>query len=79
MADAQGILVFNERIKLVAGFANALAIGIIGIAVFKPIAEGLSASWLAVAGWGMIGLAIHVLSHYILGHLRSEMRHATLL
>lgn len=79
MDQARANLVFNERVKLIAGFANALAIGIIGIAVFKPMAESEPVSWWAICGWSLMGLAIHTLSHYILGHLRTEGDHASIL
>ena len=33
---------FNERVKLFAGFLNAVALGLIGFAVLRPLTESLS-------------------------------------
>lgn len=78
MGQARANLVRNERIKLVSGFVNALAIGIIGIAVFKPVAEGAVESWWSLTGWSVIGLAMHGLSHYVLGYLIEEVQNGRL-
>lgn len=71
------LLVHNERVKLLAGFANAVALGLIGFAVLKPLTAwapeaAARAVGLLSLGWGLAGLALHGLSHYILGMLRKE-------
>lgn len=60
----------NERLKLFSGFLNALAIGLIGIAVLRPVIETGATSYAALAGWSFAGLALHGISHYIIGYLR---------
>lgn len=68
----QVIRIRNERVKLIASFVNALAIGVIGMAVFRPMADGMVDSWWSLAAWSAIGLAMHMVPHYILGYLKSE-------
>ena len=68
------IVVYNERVKLFATFLNALALGLIGFAVLRPLTgvdEGMTASSL---WWGLAGLVLHGVSHYILGYLKKEQR-----
>ncbi|ETA50272.1 hypothetical protein [Ponticoccus alexandrii] len=66
------LMVHNERVKLLAGFANAVALGLIGFAILRPLTENsLHVNSLTI-GWGLAGLALHGLSHYILGMLRKE-------
>lgn len=62
----------NERVKLVASFANAIGLGLVGFAVLRPLTETpITVTW-ASAWWGGCGLAIHILSLYILKYLRKE-------
>lgn len=65
---------FNERVKLLGGFVNALGLGLIGFAILRPLTESLvsGATWAAMA-WGIVGLAMHGLSHYILGNMRRKV------
>ncbi|ARJ70470.1 hypothetical protein [Paracoccus contaminans] len=65
-------LVRNERLKLAAGFLNAISIGLIGIAILRPVVETHQASYLTLAAWSGIGLAIHGVAQYILGYLRKD-------
>lgn len=68
------ILVYNERVKLFSTFTNALALGLIGFAILRPLtgaAPGMAASAL---WWGLAGLVLHGVSHYILGYLKKEER-----
>lgn len=60
----------NERIKLFANFLTALGIGLIGLAVIRPLVETGSYNYGSVALWSVVGLALHGVSHYILGYLR---------
>lgn len=62
----------NERMKLLASFVNAIGLGLIGFAVLRPISENLANAQLSTLWWLLIGLAMHVLSHYILRYLRKE-------
>lgn len=62
----------NERMKLIAGFINAIGLGLIGFAVLRPISENLANARLSTLWWMLAGLAMHVLSLYILKYLRKE-------
>ncbi|WP_323765301.1 hypothetical protein [Marinovum sp.] len=66
------LLIHNERVKLLASFANAIALGLIAFAILRPLTAGTLRFDGLTAVWGSIGLAIHGLSHYILGMLRKE-------
>ncbi len=66
------LLAHNERVKLFAGFLNAIGLGLIGFAVLRPLIENAMNADLATLWWTMGGLAMHALSHYILGYLRKE-------
>jgi hypothetical protein len=64
------VAVWNERVKLSAGFINAIGLGLFGFAVLRPLTEDISnLSW-PTFWWGVAGLALHVFSHYILGDVR---------
>ncbi len=66
------LTVLNERVKLLAVTVNALAIGLVGFAVLRPATEDVGLlAWTSIV-WGSVGLALHVLAHYILGKLRTE-------
>lgn len=65
---------FNERVKLFAGFLNAVALGLIGFAVLRPLTESLSNATYSTLWWGATGLAMHGVSHYILGRIRKEAK-----
>ena len=56
--------------KLFANFLNAIAIGLIGFAVLKPLTEDFSKMSLVTLWWGLAGLVFHAFSHYILGLMR---------
>lgn len=72
--ERDDLAVFNERVKLLAGFVNAIGLGLIGFAILRPLTESLAsgATWAAL-GWGAVGLAMHGLSLYILGNLRRKV------
>lgn len=59
----------NERTKLFASFLNAVAIGLIGFAILRPLTEEPTSVSALSAWWGIAGLAIHASSHYILRYL----------
>ena len=65
---------FNERVKLFANFLNATALGLIGFAVLRPLTESLANANLSTLWWGMTGLAIHGISHYVMGRIRKEVK-----
>lgn len=65
---------YNERLKLLANFLNAIALGLIGFAVLRPLTESLSNANLSTLWWGMTGLVIHGISHYITGRIRKEVK-----
>ena len=70
MKDA--LTVYNERVKLFAGFINAIAIGLIGLAVLRPITDGAPVLATDVVWWFGLDLAGHACAHYVLGRLRKE-------
>lgn len=72
--DVQGthdpILSWNERVKLVATFLNAIGLGLIGFAVLKPLTDDITKISAASLWWGLAALAFHAISFYMLGKLR---------
>lgn len=66
------IAAYNERVKLLAGFVNAVALGLIGFAVLRPLTESLANATFSTLWWGIAGLVLHGVSHYILGQIRKE-------
>ena len=64
---------YNERVKLLAGFVNAIALGLIGFAILRPLVESLANASPSTVWWGVAGLALHGISHYILGQIRKEV------
>lgn len=75
--ECDRLAAFNERVKLFSGFLNAIGIGLIGFAVLRPLTETPSDPTWAAAWWGTAGLALHAVSHYILGRMRKEVKHDT--
>ena len=64
----------NERVKLFASFVNAVALGLIGFAILRPLVEDIANASLSTLWWGLTGLALHGFSHYILGLIRKEVK-----
>jgi hypothetical protein len=62
-------MIRNERVKLFANFVSAIGLGLIALAVLRPLIETGSENYWQVAVWAMTGLALHGLSHYILGNM----------
>ena len=65
---------YNERVKLFANFLNAIGLGLTGFAVLRPLTESLSNATLSTLWWGMTGLAIHAIAHYVVGRIRKEVK-----
>ena len=65
---------YNERVKLFANFLNAIGLGLIGFAVLRPLTESLNNATLSTLWWGMTGLAIHAIAHYVVGRIRKEVK-----
>lgn len=65
---------FNERLKAAANFLNAIGIGLIGFAVLRPLTEALTSTPLSALWWGLVGLVLHGAAHYVLGHIRREVK-----
>jgi hypothetical protein len=63
-------MIRNERVKLFANSVNAVGLGLVAIAVLRPITETGSDDYALVGLWALVGLALHGLSHYILGYMR---------
>ena len=72
--EPDALAIYNERVKLFAGFINAIGLGLIGFAILRPLTESLSNAALSSLWWGLVGLASHGLSHYILGYIRKEVK-----
>lgn len=68
------VTAFNERVKLFANLMNATALGLIGFAVLRPLTENFSNASLLTLWWGISGLALHGVSHDILGRIRKEVK-----
>jgi hypothetical protein len=64
----------NERVKLFAGFSNAIGIGLIGFAALRPLTESLANASASMVWWTSAGLALYGLSHYILNLIRKEAK-----
>jgi hypothetical protein len=63
-------MVRNERLKLAANFVNAIGLGLIAIAVLRPVIETGSYDYLTVVAWALFGLALHGVAHYLIGLMR---------
>jgi hypothetical protein len=68
------VIVHNERVKLFSGFLNAVGLGLIGFAVLRPLTEKPMDVALGSVWFGLAGLVLHALAHYILGMMRKEAR-----
>jgi hypothetical protein len=62
-------MVRNERLELLANFVSALGLGLIAIAVLRPLLE-TGGDPRRIALWALAGLALHGMAHYILGHTK---------
>lgn len=71
MHDA--IAAWNERVKLIAGFLNAVGLGLIGFAVLRPLTEDMTRISLLTLWWGLAGLVFHAISLYVLGKMRKAV------
>lgn len=56
-------MIRNERAKLFANFVNAIGLGLIAIAVLRPVIETGSGDYRIVVLRGMAGLALHGVAH----------------
>lgn len=63
---------FNESVKLTANGINALAVGSVGIAVIRPMAENGGEFEAPYLMWALIGLAMHFFARYIVFEIRKE-------
>jgi hypothetical protein len=64
------VAAWNERVKLFAGFVNAVGLGLIGFSILKPVTDNIANLTSATMSWGLVGPAMHSGSHYILGYIR---------
>jgi len=71
---ASNDMVRNERLKLFANFVNAIGLGLIALAVLRPIIETGSGSYGVIALWSVGALVLHGVAHYILGYLQEGDR-----
>ena len=72
MARRDELVVWTKRVKLLAGTVNAIALGLVGFAVLRPATENVALLSPVSLLWGVVGLALHVFAHYILGKLKRE-------
>lgn len=64
------IAIHNERVKLRANTANAIALGLIGFGLLRPLTDNPSGLDWSAALWLIAGLAIHAMAGYILKGMR---------
>lgn len=62
----------NERVKLRAGFLNALGLGFLGFALLRPLVDGTLSINLLTAAFLITGLVLHRAADYILRYLETE-------
>ncbi|QFU08559.1 hypothetical protein PARPLA_03155 [Rhodobacteraceae bacterium THAF1] len=62
---------YNERVKLFAGFLNAIGVGLIGFSLLRPLVETGSVAVLSPI-WALLGVVFHGAAHYVLGYLKKE-------
>ena len=62
----------NERLKLFAGFFNAVGLGLIGFALLRPLTEAGAVAGRLPYLWTLAGLACHGVAHYVLGWIMKE-------
>ena len=67
------LAIHNERMKLIASFFNAMAIGLIGFALLRPLVEAVAPVTLATVWWSVVAFAFHLAAHYVLGKLEKEV------
>jgi hypothetical protein len=57
-------------VKLMAGFVNAIGLGLIGFAILRPVTGNIANLTLPTAARGMVGLTLHGVSHFSLRYMR---------
>ena len=63
----------NERVKLFAGFLNALAIGVVGTALIVPVVQRLEELLdIQRIVWCCVGMALHLSAQAVFSLMRSE-------
>ncbi|MBC7145571.1 MAG: hypothetical protein H5U24_09225 [Thioclava marina] len=67
------LAIYNERQKVMATSVNAIGLALVGFAILKPVVEQNRHDPVQLMVWGIIGLALHGISHYILGNLKKEV------
>ena len=65
------LAIFNERVKLLAGFLSAIGLGLIGFAILRPLTEAGLVPGRSLL-WGGAGLAFHAGAHYVLTWLQKD-------
>lgn len=73
MRQRDRLAIHNERLKLVSSFLNAMAIGLVGFSLLRPVVDDMGALGLSTAWWCVVAFAIHVAAHYVLGRLEKEV------
>ncbi|WOI57068.1 hypothetical protein [Palleronia sp. LCG004] len=64
------LVTFNERVKLLSSTINALGLGMVGFAVLRPLTDSIENVSRETGYWAIMGLVVHLVSHYILRYLR---------
>ena len=66
------LAIYNERVKLLAGFFNTIGLGFIGFAFVRPLVEGGFVFDPGVLLFTFTGVAMHAVAHYILRYMEKE-------
>lgn len=62
----------NERMKLMASFLNAMAIGLVGFALLRQLVETMGSLSLMTFWWIVVAFAFHAAAHNALGKLEKD-------
>ncbi len=71
------MVVWNERVKLLANLFNGIAVAMIALGILAPIANmlfqgGIETNAYMLSEWGLGALIIHGIASWVLEDLRDE-------
>ncbi|MGR3469037.1 MAG: hypothetical protein ACU0CI_14285 [Shimia sp.] len=71
MRIRDSLTAYNERVKYFASLLNALAIGLVGFALVRPLVDAVPLS-VNTGWWCLLAFAFHLGGHYVLGRIEKE-------